>query len=545
MKARTVAGLLCERAHGATAGAVAIRFLEKGEWREWTWSEYWAAGQRAAANLLASGVQAGDHVLLVTPDVRATVTALFGLWTIGAAPIAVGLPFQLQERAAFIAGLGATAAKLGVRFVLTTPALQGFVDGLGVLSTDKLDWPASTAALPDPDDAVARLAFIQLTSGSTGHPRGVMIGHDRLMLHLRSMSEALPSHADSVAVSWLPLHHDMGLLGGLLFPFFNGFCANMIATGDFQGRPGVWLETMSRFRGTIAAAPPSAYSICVQLAPRLLSRNLDLSAWECAMIGAEPIPAALLRKFAEAFAPAGFRSGAFFPVYGLAEATVAVTFPKLLAETRFDRVSRVPLERDGQAAPADEGAEEDALEFVGVGAAIPGTELRITDADGGSLPDRQVGEVRVRSTTLSSGYYGEDRETAATFAEGGWLRTGDLGYLVDGTLFVTGRHKELIIKGGHNLIPSVLEEIAGSVAGVRAVAAVGIVSLERATENVWMVVETRVEGPEVADAVRVALKVKGIAVDRVVLVPPKSLPRTTSGKLKRVAIAQMVAERFC
>jgi acyl-CoA synthetase (AMP-forming)/AMP-acid ligase II len=139
------------------------------------------------------------------------------------------------------------------------------------------------------------------------------------------MSQALPSHSESVAVSWLPLHHDMGLIGGLLFPFYNGFPAHMISTADFQRQPWAWLETMSRFRATICAAPPSAYAMCVSLAQRLSGANLDLSAWECAMVGAEPISAALLRRFSAAFAPYGFRPEAFFPVYGLAEATVAVS----------------------------------------------------------------------------------------------------------------------------------------------------------------------------------------------------------------------------
>jgi acyl-CoA synthetase (AMP-forming)/AMP-acid ligase II len=338
----------------------------------------------------------------------------------------------------------------------------------------------------------------------------------------------------------------MGLLGGLLFPFYNGFPVHMIATADFQARPGVWLETMSRFRGTIAAAPPSAYSLCVQLAPRLLARGIDLSAWECAMVGAEPIPVSLLRRFADAFAPAGFRPNAFFPVYGLAEATVAVTFPKLLEETRVDRIDRTALEQQSQAAPAHD--PETSLVFVGVGKPIPGTELSIIGPDGVALPERSVGEVCVRSTSLATGYYGEPEETHRAFRDV-WLHTGDLGYLADGALFITGRKKEIIIKGGQNLIPSVLEEIAGAVPGVRAgcVAAVGVHWPELATESVYIVAETRFESaqlPSLAESVRLALKAKGVAVDKVVLLPPKSLPKTTSGKLKRVAIAQMMAERF-
>ncbi|MDP9169369.1 MAG: AMP-binding protein [Acidobacteriota bacterium] len=542
--ARTIAGVLRDRAFGARSDQVAIRFLEGGQWMEWSWARYWTAAEQAAASLLECGVKGGDHVLIVTPDVRASVTALFGLWTIGAVPIQIGLPFQLQNRGEFMANLAETASRLNARFLLTAPALCALAEGgPRVLSTDDLSRTAGVGRVPDPD-AVDGLAFIQLTSGSTSHPRGVMIPHDRLMLHMRSMCEALPSHSGSAGVSWLPLHHDMGLLGGLLFPFYNGFAAHMISTIDFQARPGVWLETMSRFRGTIAAAPPSAYSLCVQLAPRLLARGIDLSAWECAMVGAEPIPASLLRKFCDVFEPAGFRRNAYFPVYGLAEATVAVTFPKLLGTTRFDRIDRAALEQKSEAVPSP----EDSLVFVGVGKPLPGTEVRVARLDGVSLPERHAGEVCVRSTSLSTGYYGDPGETASAF-RGDWLRTGDLGYLAEGDLFITGRMKEIIIKAGQNMIPSVLEEIAGAVPGVRAgaVAAVGVRSTELVTEFVCIVAETRYEPgqyPALAETVRLALKARGVAVDKVVLLPPKSLPKTTSGKLKRLAIAEMMAERF-
>ncbi len=258
------------------------------------------------------------------------------------------------------------------------------------------------------------------------------------------------------------------------------------------------------------------------------------------MVGAEPISAELLRSFARAFSPCGFRPEAFFPVYGLAEATVAVTFPALLSSTRYDRVDRAILEREGKAIPAANGSN--ALEFVGVGRPIPSTEIRIEDDSGRPVPDRVVGEILVRSSSLMEGYYGEPEVTAAFF-RGGWLQTGDLGYQADGSLFVTGRKKEIIIKGGHNLIPSAIEEIVSGIEGVRVgcVAAVGVRSPEQETEMLFVVAETRLSAEahvSLANRIREVLKSHGISVDKVLVAPPKSLPKTTSGKLKRFEVAQ-------
>jgi acyl-CoA synthetase (AMP-forming)/AMP-acid ligase II len=282
--------------------------------------------------------------------------------------------------------------------------------------------------------------------------------------------------------------------------------------------------------------------MCAQLAPRLLESGLDLSPWECAMVGAEPIPPAVLRRFSAAFAPAGFRPEAFFPVYGLAEATVAVTFPKLLAPARFDRVDATALSQ-GHALPSDNG-----LEFTGVGSPIPGTELRVEDPEGRTLPDRQVGEIVVRAGSMSDGYYGDPEITAETF-QSGWLRTGDLGYCDGGTVFITGRRKEMIIKGGHNLIPAVLEEIVASVEGIRpgGVAAVGVPCIERHTELVCIAAETRCEPHLHSDLmrnVRGALKAHGVAADRVILLPPRSIPKTTSGKVQRIAVRRMLEQQL-
>lgn len=540
MSPKTLAGLLRLRAE-VRGDDVALRCRDGETWREHGWASYWEGAQRAAAGLWARGVRPGAHLLMLVPEVEPAIWTLFGAWSIGAVPIQIGLPYRLSDLGGFVAQLRETARRLDASALVLSGALAPHAPaetGLPVLVAEELLAAAPVAGLPDPDDAAERTALIQLTSGSTGRPRGVVLRHDRLMRHLGCMSRVLPSRADSVAASWLPLHHDMGLVGGLLFPFYNGFVAHMLSPMDFRARPFVWLETMSRMRGTICAAPPSAYAMLLRLARKAREEGLDLSAWECAMVGAEPISAELLRRFADAFAPVGFRPEAFFPVYGLAEATVAVSFPRLLAPTRVARIDRQALEREGRA--IDAGGPH-ALELVAVGRPIPETELQVVDAAGAALPERCVGELRVRASTMMQGYHDDPAATAEALHEG-WLRTGDLGYVDGGELFVTGRSKEVIIRGGLNLIPTVIEEIAAEVEGVRpgGVAAVGVRAPELETELVHLVAETREDAsawPGLRARLDAALKARGVAVDRIELVPPGALPRTTSGKLRRRELA--------
>ncbi|KYF94397.1 acyl-CoA synthetase [Sorangium cellulosum] len=543
--ARTVAGLLRARAE-ATPDRFGFYHKQQGEFVGWTWAEYWRRARAAASGLLAAGVRPGDRVLMLVTDVEVAVPCLFGVWVLGAVPIQVGVPYRLTDVAAFLGELRRTAARVGARTLVVSSALLGFAqgeggaDGLTQLAAEPLLDAPLDASLPDPDRAPGP-ALIQLTSGSTGHPRGVVIPHERLMLHLDAMSQRLPVRGEGAGgVSWLPLHHDMGLVGGLLFPLFNDFPVHMLSPLEFRTRPFSWLAEMSRIRGAISLGPPSAYAICVGLARRAVEAGLDLGAWRCAMVGAEPIAPALLRRFAEAFAPCGFRLEAFFPVYGLAEATVAVTFPDLLAAPRVLTVDRGLLEREGRVEEAAPGPLS--LELVGVGRPIPRTEIRVVDAGRSPVPERTVGEIEVRSETVMEGYFDEPEATAEALVDG-WLRTGDLGFLDRGTLFVTGRKKEVIIKGGHTMIPAVIEEIASRVDGIRAgcVVAVGLFLEERQTEAVYVVAETRAEASEHAgltERVREALRANGVTVDQVVLLPPGELPKTTSGKLRRREVAE-------
>ncbi|HUE88588.1 MAG TPA: AMP-binding protein [Vicinamibacterales bacterium] len=520
----------------------AILFRAGNDWEAWTWGEYWDRTRRMARGLRAAGVGPGDRVLVVSPDVKSAVTCQLGAWTAGAIPAQLGVPDRLTNVDRFIDQLHPTLRQLDTNILLVDRSVAASAvprsDVRMLVAEDLMEQPPDAA----PDSQRACGALMQLTSGSTGHPRAVLVPHDRLVRHLESISTRLPSSSLSAGVSWLPVYHDMGLIGGLLYPCFNGFPVYVFSPLDFRRNPYAWLQTMSRVRATHTSAPPSGYAIGLRLAARAVDDRLDLSALGCAMIGAEPIPPRLVRQFADAFAPCGFRPEAFFPVYGLAEATVAVTFPEPLTPTRIDAVDRDRFEREGHAVPP--GDEAPRLEFVGAGSALSGTELSLRDDQGHDLPERRVGEIWIRSDSLMEGYYGDADATAAVLKDG-WLDTGDLGYIADGALFVTGRSKDLIIARGRNLVPSTIEEIVSSLSGVRkdCVAAVGVPSQERATECVCVVAETRAgagDQTDIAAAVRDLLKLRGINVDHVILVPPRTLPRTSSGKIKRRLIVQQL-----
>jgi acyl-CoA synthetase (AMP-forming)/AMP-acid ligase II len=527
------------RQHAERMGDRPAVFFRSAEgWVPWTWNQYWETARRMAGGLRAFGVHPGDRVLVLAPDVKAAVASQLGAWTLGAIPAQLGLPDRLANLDAFVDELGPTLQRLETRTLLVGRSIAALLtsrDEVRILVAEELmEQP------PEEPASMRGAALMQLTSGSTGHPRAVVVPHDRVARHLEHISERLPSDDASVGVTWLPLCHDMGLIGGLLYPCWNGFPVYLTSPMDFRRSPYAWLQTLSQVRATHTAAPPSGFAVCLRLAERAEAERLDLSTLTCAMVGAEPIPPRVLGQFADAFAPCGFRPESFFPVYGLAEATVAVTFPDVMTPTRLDTIDRERFEQEGVAESVHDDRPQ--VQFVGVGSPLTGTELRIRDREGQDVPERIVGKIWFRSDSMMLGYYGDEEATAAVLQDG-WLDTGDLGYVAGGALFVTGRVKDVIIARGRTLVPSAIEEIVATLPGVRkdGVAAVGVPADARATEQVCVVAETRVDASEhshLAGAVRDALKVRGISVDHVIFVPPKTLPKTSSGKIKRSLVVE-------
>jgi fatty-acyl-CoA synthase len=507
---------------------------------EWARLHDDAAG--VAAALQARGVGPGTHVALLGPSSRQLVTAIQAVFLAGGTVVALPLPMRLGSIEEFVEQTRRRIANADAELVVVDDDLAPFLDppperAAVVRLRDLAREGARTgaAAWKRPDDDPERLAILQFTSGSTAAPKGVMLPDRCVGANVDAILDgAQITHADR-AVSWLPLYHDMGLIGLLMTPMLQGFELVLGAPQDFLARPASWLEWISEFRGTITAGPNFSYA----LAARALRRagDLDLSSWRLALNGAETVDPSAVEAFCAAATPFGFDARAAYPVFGMAEATLAVTFPAVGTGMTVDAVDRHALEHDRRAVPARADAPgESVRRLAKLGRPLAGFALRIVDpTTGAACGEREVGELQLRSPSITPGYYRNDEATAATFADG-WLRTGDLAYLVDGELVVCGRQKDVIIVGGRNVFPEDVERAAASVDGVRAGNVIAFGSdRKRGRESIVVVAETKADDVhELHDSVitRVCDAV-GVPPVEVVLVRPGTLPKTSSGKLQR------------
>jgi fatty-acyl-CoA synthase len=428
------------------------------------------------------------------------------------------------------------------RVVVTSASLAAAFDALRdrcpdlaiVLARETLDGPpAEPAAAP----ALDEIAFVQFTSGSTSTPKGVALSHRNVCANVDAINgpAGLGTGASDVGVSWLPLNHDMGLVGMALGPLYSARPGVLLTPHAFAKRPAEWLRAISRFHGTISFAPNFAYDLCVRRVKDRDLDGLDLSCWRIAGCGAEPIHPPTLAAFAEKFAPAGFRETSFLPSYGLAEHVLAATFPPRGRVPRVETVSASALTGDRVAAPEDRST---AVSLISCGLPLPGHAVRILGEDGRPVPDRHVGEIVLAGPSVMLGYYRRHDLTAAAIRDG-WLHTGDLGYLSGGELFVCGRIKDVVIVHGRKYHPQDLEWAIDDLGGVRRgrVVAFAVVEPGRA-DRVVIVVEPSgtVPAEPLVEAIRNRIAdVFGLYVDEVVIVPAGTVGRTTSGKVQRAA----------
>ncbi|MGE0712139.1 MAG: fatty acyl-AMP ligase [Planctomycetota bacterium] len=570
-QADTLGGMLKERAQGPQGADIRFLFVHDedvppgfaiqgdDEAVQFSFSQAWELALRAAYRLQRRGVGQGDRVLLVLPTGPSFLAAFYGCQVLGAIPVPVVPPFSLARmeehlariaRIARICEAAATVCNDQLSAVLSVArsrhkdareALRNLV-----LATDLLQ---ETEAVDDlvvvPTSAPG---FLQFTSGSTGDPKGVVLPHASLLANMLAIGRGAQFRAGDVATSWLPLFHDMGLIGHFLAGTAWGMPLVKIPPEKFVRRPKVWLQAISRYRGSCSAAPNFAYSLCVKKLKDKDLEGVDLGSWRVAFCGAEPINPATVQAFIDRFQPYGFDPGTFYPVYGMAEFSLAASFPPPGRPPVFDRIDRRRFEKDGLAeSVGGEGVESgaDVLVWVSVGRKMPGDHgLRIVDAGGKELPDRREGEVEVRGPSMMEGYYKAPLATADAIRDG-WLRTGDRGYMAEGELYVTGRTKELIIKGGKNLYPQDIEAAAAKVAGVRVgcCAAFGLSNELRGTEDVVLICECRAASEEerariISEVRAKVLETVGATPDVVLLVEPGTVPKTSSGKIQRDLMRQ-------
>ena len=370
--------------------------------------------------------------------------------------------------------------------------------------------------------------------------------HANVLANIRGIGFAVEVRPDDAVVSWLPLYHDMGLIGSWLFSLYHGLPITILSPLDFLVRPERWLWALSDSGGSLCPAPNFAYELCLRKIRDEALAGVDLAKWRVAINAGEPVLPATLERFAARFRPWGFDARSFMPFYGLAESSVALTYPPFWRGPVVDRIDRSEFESAGRAVRSSASGATDVLKFVGNGKALPGHEIRVVGDSGETLPDRMRGRILFRGPSRTDGYYRNREATDEVLDADGWMDSGDLGYVADGELYVTGRLKDCIIKGGHNIIPQDVEMAAWEAEGVRkgCVAAFGCVDAETGSERLVVVAETRLEDSQAKTRLQAAVtdavaRRVGIPPDEVVPVHPGFVPKTSSGKIQRRATRRL------
>ncbi|HSN96820.1 MAG TPA: fatty acyl-AMP ligase [Candidatus Nanopelagicales bacterium] len=506
-----------------------------------SYPELWLEARRRAHALRRMGLERGDRVALILPDPDEFVLTFLGALTAGIVAVPMYPPQTMAKLEAYGDTVRHVLAASGARALVTNETLRGMIEAhlLAGGGAARIVTEAELRDAPEFDPAaewsvgLEDLAFLQFTSGSTSHPKGVMVTFRNLAVNSHAiMFDGLKSTPEDRGVSWLPLYHDMGLIGFVIAPLYALVQVMFLPTTAFIRRPSLWLEAIHRFRGTITFAPNFAFALATRAVTDAQAVGWDLSCMRALGCGAEPIQADVLRGFLRRFAIHGLRPESILPSYGMAEATLAMTFSDIEAELVTDRVDLDAMRRGvAQAAPAGAGT---ALELVSCGRAFPGHELAIVGPDGAPLGERQVGEVWLRGPSVTAGYFGDAEATREAFG-GGWLRTGDLGYLAGGELYICGRAKDLIILGGKNYYPQDIERAVSQVEGIRDSQCVAFSRLDAGGgEKAVVVAECRRASQALVQAVVRAVRAEiGVQLAEVVLIKRGTLAKTSSGKVRR------------
>lgn len=550
MAERTLGSIL-EQAAQSRRG---FRFLDRRERATFfDYGQILTRARNAAGALQRKGIRPGDKVALVLPTSPGFFDAYWGALLAGAVPVPLYPPVRLGRMDEYHERTARMLTAADAKIVCTDSRIQRILGrcvaqarpALGCVNLSEEPQASFDPVEGDPDAP----ALIQFSSGTTRAPKPVLLTHRQILANADAIRNAIlasyPEKDGRVhsGVCWLPLYHDMGLIGCVLLAVSHGADLTLIPPELFIARPAMWLRALSAYKGTISPAPNFAYSYCVD---RIRDRDLegvDLSNWLCALNGAEPVTPGALERFIERFSPHGLRDHALTPVYGLAEAALAVTFSDLTRRfgvRRFDHEELLA----GRARPDDKGKR-----LVSVGAPLPNYAVRVLNDEGRPLADGTIGRISVQGPSLMQGYFGNPELTARVLSDG-WLDTGDLGFFCDGELYLYGREKDLIIIRGKNYAPQVIEQAVEDLAGSRkgCVAAVGYVPEDREGEVLLVFLERDSRGDLANDADlakragRRITEATRLVPDTVVVLDPGTLPRTSSGKIRRAkTLAQHLA----
>ncbi len=547
------------RAGGQTDGG--LRFLDRSEQARWlAWGDLRRQALAVCTSLRALGIERGDRVALVFPTCEEFFAAFFGALLAGAVPVPLYPPVRLGRLQEYFARTARMLDAAGARLVLAEPRVKRFLGeavapvrpplGCRTLGDLARVAPAERLAEPVPVHG-GDLALVQFSSGTTVAPKAVALSHRALVSQTETLNACWQDEGGlrHSCASWLPLYHDMGLIGCVFPALARDATLTLLPPELFVARPALWLRAIARYRATISPAPNFGYSLCLGRIADAEMEGCDLSCWRTALNGAEPVAPSVLRAFAARFARWGFSPAALTPVYGLSEAALAVTFSPLGQPFRSRWFDREALAREGRARRVGARGEGGGAEIVSVGGPLPGFRLAVRDDEGRDLAAGRVGRVWVQGPSLMDGYLGDPESTARTLRDG-WLDTGDLGFVDEGELYLTGRAKDVVILRGRNHSPADIEQAVDAVTGVRAGCAVAVSWLPEGAsgEVLALFVErsrhaTAGEVGALPDACREAvLGATGLAVERVEVLEPGTLPRTSSGKLRRAEALRLYLE---
>lgn len=514
-----------------------------------------------AALLIEHGLRRGEAVVLALPNTEDFVYAYFGILLVGGVPAAT-LPIRrLKADSHYLTNIAQRLQAIHARILILPDAQANLADVPPLSSIEKLTVLTRrdvqmTSQHIAPSISESDLGVLQFTSGTASRAKVVQLSNAALLAQMRNISATLMvgSHEDS-GLSWLPFFHDMGLIGFLLTPMYCAITVTLLQTEDFMVRPSIWIKALSDFRATITCGPTSAYALCARFLKDAEVEHYDLRHVRAALVGAEMISQESLRQFIARLQPAGFRVTSLLPAYGLAENGVAVTLTPVGEGPAFDTINLEMLQTKGVAQPVQSNDQRATTKvptqpyttpaptrsIACTGMPLPETEVVIVNMEGERLGERQVGEVLVSSPSLMEGYYDQPEATQMVLHDG-WLWTGDLGYLANGRLYITGRKKEVLIVGGRNYYPDDLEQVVTTALGMHRGDAVAIAYEDpgRATELVVVLVETaatdQIEREALRQRVRQVLIEADYPVSEVVLLRPKTIQVTPNGKLKRVEL---------